>query len=57
MDSPLRLETYQTTARSVSQLARELRPEYAGLDDEELWQAERQRCYEAAHGRLTVAVE
>jgi hypothetical protein len=39
------------------QLARELRPEYAGLDDEELWQAERRRCYEAAHGRLTVAAE
>ncbi len=37
------------------QLARELRPEYAGLDDEELWQAERHRCYEAAHGRLTAA--
>lgn len=37
------------------QLARELRPEYAGMDDEELWQVERHRCYEAAQGRLTIA--
>jgi hypothetical protein len=39
------------------QLARELRPEYAEVDDEELWQAEYHRCYEAANGHLTVAVE
>jgi hypothetical protein len=41
------------TRRPQSQfhnLARKLRPEYAGLTDEELWQAERQRCY-AADGR------
>ena len=28
-------------------LARELRPEYADLDDEEIWEAESERCYEA----------
>jgi hypothetical protein len=33
-------------------LAHELRPQYAGLSDEELWQVERQRCYDAAHGHL-----
>lgn len=34
------------------ELAHEMRPEYAGLSDEELWQAERQLCYDAAHRRL-----
>lgn len=29
-------------------LARRLRPEYANLDDEVLWQKERERCYAAA---------
>src|SRR5258706_14999357 len=29
-------------------LARELRPEYVGLDDEELWRQERDRCHDAA---------
>lgn len=29
-------------------LARRLRPEYAGLSDRELWEHERQRCYDAA---------
>jgi hypothetical protein len=29
-------------------LARELRPEYAALDDEEVWRQERDRCYDAA---------
>lgn len=29
------------------ELARELRPEYAGLTDEQLWMAERDRCYAA----------
>jgi hypothetical protein len=41
------------TRRPQSQfhkLARKLRPQYAELTDEELWQAERQRCY-AADGR------
>jgi hypothetical protein len=32
-------------------LARDLRPEYAGLGDEDLWTAERNRCYEAARRR------
>jgi hypothetical protein len=36
-------------------LARELRPQYAGLTDKERWQAERQRCYDAARGRPVVA--
>jgi hypothetical protein len=36
-------------------LARELRPQYAGLTDEELWQAKCQRCYNVAHGRPAVA--
>jgi hypothetical protein len=38
-------------------LARELRPEYAELSDEELWQAERQRCYDTARGHLVAAAE
>src|SRR6266851_3595846 len=29
-------------------LARDLRPEYANLSDDQLWQQERRRCYEAA---------
>lgn len=29
-------------------LARELRPEYAGIDDETLWTLERDRCYDVA---------
>ncbi len=29
------------------QLARELRPEYAGLTDEQLWDTERELCYAA----------
>ncbi|MEU4712087.1 hypothetical protein AB0F73_00225 [Micromonospora purpureochromogenes] len=29
-------------------LGRRLRPEYANLDDEVLWQKERERCYAAA---------
>jgi hypothetical protein len=37
------------------QLARMLRPQYAELTDEELWQAERQRCYDAAYGQSAVA--
>jgi|SRR6185437_2901050 len=37
------------------QLARTLRPQYAELTDEELWQIERQRCYDAADGRHHVA--
>jgi hypothetical protein len=38
-------------------LARELRPEYVGLDDEELWRQERDRCYDAAASprRMTAA--
>jgi hypothetical protein len=36
------------------QLARNLRPEYAELTDEEVWQTERQRCYDAAQGRSVV---
>ena len=28
-------------------MAKRLRPEYQGLDDETLWQQERQRCYDA----------
>jgi hypothetical protein len=45
----------QRPQNQFHQLARELRPEYAGLSDEELWQAERQRCYDAAHGHLAAA--
>jgi hypothetical protein len=37
------------------QLARKLRPQYAELTDEGLWQAECQRCYDAAHGQSAVA--
>lgn len=29
-------------------MARRLRPEYETVDDESLWQEERQRCYDAA---------
>ena len=29
-------------------MARKIRPEYADLDDEALWQRERDRCWEAA---------
>ena len=38
------------------QLARELRPQYAEMDDEEFWRAERDRCYEATRRRPPVAL-
>jgi hypothetical protein len=48
----------QRPSEGFYRLARELRnEEYSGLSDEELWQRERQYCYDAvAHRHTTVAV-